>query len=291
MKYFPWIFLLCMAFVSGCDEEVPLETLDTYQEKLVVNDYFTNSAPFSIQVSVSKDLYKKPDPVVLTDNVVKVTLKEGGNIIPLTYDVFDNVFYSASVPVPGKEYVLSVSANNLGTVSAVGKIPSRVTGKSSIFIEDGGIDMQGNKSDLLKLTFTDNGSTHDYYKLSFFYYSELVGQFHAFDFDRTDVLAAVNTIKTRDGGFLFSDELFNGKSKTLTAVPPMGLVKANTTYKYLIRLERLSEEYWKYINSLEQYRGGSSVNNFLNGAVVVYSNVNQGLGIFAGGCVESDTLK
>ncbi len=286
--------LFIIAGLGSCTEEIPTSTIDKYSEKLVVNEYFNNIEPFSIQVSVSKDAYKDADPYILTNAEAIVSLSENGNSIPLSYNSFDRVFTSNLKPQPGKNYNLVVTSKIFGTVTTSGALPNNISNKSAIFIENGGIDMQGNKSDLLKLTFKDDGNTKDYYKLNFFYYSELIGKFNAFDFELKDILTAVNTIKTRDGGFLFSDESFNGKDKTFTAVPPFGLVAANTGAKYLIQIQRLNDDFWKYNTSLEQYRGGlngGSGSNIFGGAVIVYSNIHNGLGIFAGSNIESDTLK
>ncbi|MCB9251098.1 MAG: DUF4249 domain-containing protein [Flavobacteriales bacterium] len=289
------LYLLVFFLLSGCEEEVPLDTLEPYTEKLVVNEFFNNQDVFSIQISVSKNAYKTPEPVVLDSSKLKISLLENNTSIPLLYNAFDKVFYTNTKPSAGKLYTLSVSSSGYPSVKANGSMPGLLTGKKVEYVEDGGIDMQGNTSDLLKITFKDDPNTKDYYKLNFFYYSELVDKLNAFDFELKDILSAVNTIKTRDGGFLFSDESFNGQSKTLTAVPPFGLVKANTTFKYLIRIERLSEDYWKYNTTLEQYRGGldGGVNgtNLFGGAVVVYTNVKNGLGIFAGANIENDTIR
>ena len=288
-----FLIIFITSFLFSCEEEIPLDTLDKYQEKLVVNEYFSNTEPFSIQVSVSKDAYKEPNPFVL-GNQAKVTLTENDVPVALTFDNSDGVFYSLIKPQPGKKYNLTVSANNYSTVTANGFLPGNIAAKNSSYIENGGIDMQGNKSDLLKLTFKDDAGTKDYYKLNFFYYSELVGKFFAFDFELKDILSAVNTIKTRDGGFLFSDESFNGALKTFTAVPPFGIVAGNTDAKYLIQIQRLNDDFWKYNTTLEQYRlgiGGSAGSNIFGGAVVVYTNIHNGLGIFAGSNIESDTLK
>ncbi len=289
------VFILFITSILGaCTEEIPTSTIDKYSEKLVVNEYFNNIEPFTIQVSVSKDAYKDADPYILTAAEAKVSLTENGVAIPLLFNSFDRVFYSNLKPQPGKNYNLSVTANNFGSITSNGALPNNIASKIVKLIENGGLDMQGNKSDLLKLTFKDDANTKDYYKLNFFYYSELIGKFNAFDFELKDILTAVNTIKTRDGGFLFSDESFNGKDKTFTAVPPFGIVAANTGAKYLIQIQRLNDDFWKYNTSLEQYRGGfsgGSGSNIFGGAVIVYSNIHNGLGIFAGSNIESDTLK
>lgn len=292
------LFILAITVgLWSCTEEIPTSTIDKYSEKLVVNEYFNNIEPFSIQVSVSKDAYKDADPYLLTNAEANVLLTENGNPIPLTFNSFDRVFTSNLKPQPGKNYNLTVTAKNFGSITSSGALPNNIANKSALYIENGGIDMQGNKSDLLKLTFKDDAKTKDYYKLNFYYYSELVDKFNAFDFELKDILTAVNTIKTRDGGFLFSDESFNGKEKTFTAVPPFGIVASNTGAKYLIQIQRLNDDFWKYNTSLEQYRGGltggigGSGSNIFGGAVIVYSNIHNGLGIFAGSNIESDTLK
>ena len=288
------ISLLAIA-LNGCEEEIPIDQLNSYKEKLVINEVFNNSSPFSIQISTSKSAYNDDNPEILESaSIAEISLKEDNNVIPLTYDGFTKTYYSQSVPQAGKNYSLLVRTNAYGNISSIGSLPENISNINSVWIENGGIDMQGNKSDLLKVTFKDNSNTKDYYKVNFMYYSELVDKFNAFDFMLSDILSAVSTIKARDGGFLFSDDAFNGEIKTLTAVPPSGLVKTNTTYKYLITIEKLSKEYWKYYTSLEQYRGGATGNSgtdLFRGAVVVYSNINNGLGIFAGSYIKADTLK
>ena len=77
-------------------------------------------------------------------------------------------------------------------------------------------------------------------------------------------------------------------------MPPSGLVAGNTGAKYLIQIQRLNDDFWKYNTSLEEYRGalnGAGSSNIFGGAVIVYTNIKIGLGIFAGSNIESDTLK
>ncbi len=287
--------LAIWALFDSCEDDISLSTIDAYSPKLVVNEFFNNHQPFSIQVSGSKDAYKEPNPVILGSAQVQVTLSEDGVNIPLSFDNFTGLFSSTAIPKSGKEYYITVTGSGFNGVYATGRLPGNITGKQSSYIEKGGVDMQNNKSDLLKITFKDDGATKDYYKLNFYYYSELIDKFNSFDFETKDILSAVTTIKTSDGGFLFTDESFNGKEKTFTAVPPADIVINNVKWKYLIQIQRLSEDFWKYNTTLEQYRGGlnrgGSGSNIFGGAVVVYTNINNGLGIFAGQNLESDTLK
>jgi hypothetical protein len=290
----PFILIILSVFLTSCDEEIPIDKIDPYTEKLVVNEYFNNLEPFTIEISTSKNAYKTPIPTILDSSQVKVVLLENGIPMPLLYNAFDKIFYTSTNPASNKKYELSVSSNGYNTVHTLGTLPDNISSKTALYIEDGGIDMEGNTSDLLKLTFKDDENTKDYYKLNFFYYSELAKVFTAFDFDENDILSAVSTIKARDGGYLFSDESFNGKMKTFTAIPPSGIVAGNTDIKYLIQIQRLSDDFWKYNTTLEQYRGGTtggSGSNIFGGAVVVYSNIKNGLGIFAGSNIESDTLR
>ena len=296
MKFVKSLLLLTLPLLlTNCEEVTPIDKLDPYTEKLVVNEYFSNTGPFSIQISGSKHAYKEASPSVLDSSQLSVILTENDVPLKLSYDQFSDVFYTNSNPIPGKIYNLFVKSAEYPEVSATGQLPSNVLGKSAVCIFDGGKDMQGNVSDLLKLTFNDDGGSKDYYKVNFLYYNETKEEFTAFEFELNDVLTAVNTIKSRDGGYLFSDESFSGQQKVITAVPPMGLVSSNQTYKYLIKIERLSEAYWKYSTTLEQSRGGLnggvSSTNLFRGAVLVYSNVTNGLGIFAGSNVQSDTIK
>jgi hypothetical protein len=279
-----------MSLILSCEEPVDLTKLGKYEEKIVVHSALDNLSPAEISVTYSVDAYKAKNPGLMDQALIK--FYENGAERTLFFDSNSQTYFTSIIPKPGSSYSIIVEKVGFKTASASGKMPSLLDNKNVSLIPEGGKDQSGQLSDLLKIAWNDNGSEKNYYKVNFFYYSQLAQQFVPFDFAITDPsLKAYDSKKTIDGGFLFSDRLFNGKNKELTVVPPFGLVLANTTYKYLIELRNISEEYYKYQTTLQDYRDFIDFDqNPYAGGLVIYNNISNGLGIFAGTVLESDTL-
>ena len=100
-------------------------------------------------------------------------------------------------------------------------------------------------------------------------------------------------MKLNDGGFLFNDVLFNGQTKKIEAVPPGGLVAANSDVLYLIELRSVTRDFYNYYKTLQQYRDRDDLQQAgpFGSAVIVHSNITNGLGAFIASNVESDTIR
>ena len=72
----------------------------------------------------------------------------------------------------------------------------------------------------------------------------------------------------------------------------MGIVFGNPNEKYLITLENITEAYYRYLTSVQRAEDAKEGNftSAFNNAVVIYSNVNGGLGIVGGAYQVRDTL-
>lgn len=284
-----YILLITLAFVSACVQPIDLKKLPAYSEKTVINGGLNNLS--NLEFSISKSAYaysvNKPGSVKSAD----ITLLEDGVPLSVTYDPVNSKYFANSKPKPGSTYYIQVASEN-GTAIASAKMPSPFTGSSKLVL-NGGIDQTGVPSDLVSISWNDNGAENNYYKINFYYYSELAQAFVPFSFATTDqVLLSNETIKTNDGGYIFKDDVFNGKSKTLSAVPSFGLTSSTAPYKYLIELRNMSEEYYKYLTTLQRYRDAQDFSTGLfSEPIVVFNNINNGLGIWAGTTMASDTLK
>ena len=106
----------------------------------------------------------------------------------------------------------------------------------------------------------------------------------------TDVVFQNNGFKSRDEQGLFTDLLFNGQNKTLEIkIPPLkkdyvfnenGKLNSEKTLSLTLYLHNISKSYYYYRTSLELYVDASR-NPFAQ-PVQVFSNINNGFGIFAG---------
>jgi hypothetical protein len=286
-----YLSLIALITISACDREIPFADLPEFEEKLVLNAELNNQQPISIEASSSASAYVNKEAEVLEG--VNIVLLKGNQEIPLIYDGFFKRYISTEIPAAGVSYTVRASYPGLISVTSNAQIPSTLQEKNATYIIDGGTDNNGNTSDLLKVSFRDRANENNYYKLNFYYFSVTLGEWLPFDFNTDDPsLNAPETVSTADGGFVVSDQLFNGQLKEFVAVPPAGLVFNNPDEKYLIQLRVLSEDYYRYFVSLAAFKEQiDDPANLFNDGIVVHSNVNGGLGIFAGTWLESDTLR
>jgi len=96
-------------------------------------------------------------------------------------------------------------------------------------------------------------------------------------------------------GYAFSDKLIDGKKYNLNFSFEGSYWYNNiyypipkTSYIYYFRLISVTEEYYRFIQTLNLYN--ASYSNPLAEPVMVYSNVSGGYGIFAGATVSTDSI-
>ncbi len=280
---------------SSCDVDrpIPSSELPTFENKLVVNAVLDNTRPFEIGISTNVSAYTEDLPTFYED--ATVILRSDQSNIPLTYDNSSKTYKSTTIPAPGNSYRIEV-IDNTGlrkTVNARGFVPAKALNKKIGYIENGGVDMDGRSSDLLSIEWTDI-SLKNYYILHFYYYSPTAQSFVPFEFELTDpTLSAPETLRLDDGGYLFNDDLFNGTTKKIQVVPPGGLVAGNPDELYLIELRTVTSDYYKYYKTLQQYRDQDDLQQAgpFGSAVIVHSNVTNGLGAFLTSTLESDTIR
>ena len=284
-------FLLVLVFSSSCEQlsELSEADLPEFVDQLVVNADLDNTNNVSLEVSTTTWAYEAGTPEVIGD--VTLVFTQEGIEIPLTLN--SGRFSSPVKPKSGEVFTVAVFKDNYRTISANCRIPEQVLNKTSGYVSGGGTDLQGRVGDEVFIEF-DDPSGEDFYEIKFFYYSELANEFILFDFEVDDLtLRSPNTLKLNNGGFLFSDELFDGSRKRFSAIATAALTSANSDIKYLVQLKKVSKDYWKYWRTLQQFRDqqeGNGSGPFGN-AVILHSNVSGGLGVMMSSYVESDTIR
>lgn len=290
MKTILPIFLILILLVSSCIEPIDIDSLPQYVNKITINSELNNQEKISIKLSNSTNAYKSQTPASITD--ATIVFRENGNLKFLTYNPTTTAYEGDFIPQAGNTYNISIQHPNFPAVSSQVQIPEAHQNKQVALVINGGIDATGVPSDLLSVTWKDNPNLTNYYEVRFTYYSETVQMFIPFEYQTIDpVLTGNSALKTNNGGYIFDDRLFNGQLKTLSAVAPFGLVGPGSTYKYQIELKSLSEDYFKYLTTLQLFRDEQDFNTgIFENPIVVHSNVSGGLGIFGGQFVSRDTL-
>lgn len=286
------LYIVVLFLFASCDTDfLSLDEIGPYTNKLVVNGVVESGQNVSIELSHSTSTVSADLPQAVTTADVRFT--QNGTSHLATYNAGTKRYNASFTPQAGDLITLSVNETGYLPVSAVVQIPASIQSTGTL-TPNGGVDTSGIPSDLLSVQFQDVPDEHNYYKINFFYYNTTLGQFIPMAFALNDPdISEYNSIQLNDASLMFSDELFDGESKTLSTVAPFGLVSGNPGDKYLIVLESVTEDLYRYYLTLQNAKDAREIsfNNPFNNAVVIHTNISRGLGILGGSYVSRDTLR
>lgn len=316
-------FFLTISIIAGfvtlpsCTRDIDID-LPEPEKKVVVNGVLTaGEIPL---IFVSRNAGLNADSQVQYINTAKfILMEQDGWTDTLVYDGalgYDGLYFGgASKKIQaGKKYDIIVAADGMKTVYATTEVPQTITFNA--------IDLKRNKTtsdvnsaliyyDEFSLQFTDNPSVNDYYLLTvqatdtFEYIDEFgnlviqPGEPYNACVRTTDVQITQSSDIDFGGSsiflcnerIMFTDKFFNGQS--MSAIIQIRTDK-NTNGQlyqpsYKVYLSKITEGYYNYITTLNLYNQTGS--NPFSEPVQVYSNITNGLGIFAAKTVEVRELK
>jgi len=277
-------------FVLSCEKEIPLEA-DEIQPRIVINGIFEAGDTMEIHVSESRN--------VLYDGI----LPNLENASAKLYDANDNFLgdftgYPGGIyrlenylPVVGMSYKIKVTHSGFDDVSSQTNAPSLISITSIDTLR---------KGEYLnyEIKFNDDPAAVNYYAVTIdkitFYEDEFTGELHSFN----DPGSYTNEIYVQSGYednsdgtkwgdiFLFSDATFNGGICSFSA-EKYDYQSIDSSF-VVISVRSLSEDYFKYSISLDKYN--QTDGDPFAQPVQVYSNVENGFGIFSGYSVARDTI-
>ncbi len=274
------IFLISTAI--SCTKPIDLNLPD-YGSKLVVNGEMDTENDISLQVSRSLPIMQTTDSSgYLIKNAVVKVFENGVDIGTATY--FSGRYVLAKKPKAGLTYRVDVSSGNYTPVQANLVIPKALP-VTVTYIDSIGLDDMGFKLGQINLSFKDDGSLSNYYKLLIRYYNAGTTVWFPFELNSNDIIF-LNNEKLNDGGYLFSDRTFSGKTKNLSFTVPFGL--ATGTPKFEITMKSFNSDYFDYLRATDDYN--QTGNGFSNDPVILKTNVNNGLGMVGGVSNVKDTI-
>jgi len=280
-RYFlPFLFLW-----MACETEVTVTPPD-YDSKLVVNGLLSNDEPIQVAVSYSVVALSTLQPGYLQDAVVEIW-EDSISIGIGVYDVFDKSYQWPNFPQAGKTYRVRVEHPDYPIVDETLTMPSSNAFGGLTYIDSVGLDTSGQALSALLLRINDPASESNYYRVNYGYYNQITASFLPFTFNTSDpVLLNPSTEKEDDGSYLFDDALFNGSSQDIRIEFSRGV--ATGTPQFMVVGESLSNDFFRYQISLQRYADAASP--FENEPVFIFSNIEGGLGIWAGKISERDTI-
>jgi hypothetical protein len=294
---FPLLLILCSLSLSNCTKEIEFDAQDI-APRIVVNSLFTNDSIWSAHISRSVGVLDTTSYTTISNATVNI-FDDNANLVTTLTHQGDGLYTSPSgvTPLPNQSYTIEASASGYTSVSATNAIPSVVP----IYQLDTVASTNSDGETILEvtITFQDPSAVENFYML------EVIAKgtyFDEWEQDSVDFRAPlpitcddinVETINGFNiGGFensylylMLKDQNFDGQNYELTfSVVNYAELKDLNLFGE-IRLVNTSESYFNYLRSFNMYQ--NTIGNPFATPVQVYSNVTNGMGIFAGGTLTS----
>lgn len=289
-KIFAGIALV--ALVWACQKEIPLKQ-EEIDPRIVINSIFAEEDTVWVHVSESRTVLHQGELPNITNATVRVLDANDAVLGTLTHQSNGNYYMATPTPVAGNTYKLEVEASGFNSVSASSETPSII----SITDVDTTTAVANDQIEFT-LHFNDDGTQTNYYAVSIVFYASFTDPetgeeaFYEAPYFTTKEIVTVNGEQDVDGQkwgmeFFFSDETFNGQSFEFTGRHYLDEWAEPGSF-YVVSLKSLSEDLYKYKLSYSNYLSvdGSPFAE----PVQVYSNIQDGFGIFGGYSTYRDTV-
>lgn len=285
MKHLKYFVLLPILLLFSCEKELDMSQIE-FKEKLVVNLLAYDNDFLSVTVERSLNIYDSTGKPAIENARVFVTNQQGVKS-QLNFDLVSQSYRSSWIPVSGEKYILEVSWGDLSSTYSFFTIPKlSINGKAS-WKDSTSSDSMGFLTGTISFTIKDNPNERNYYEIGLFRYDEFSSeQWLNLPIIPENPELVNNQILNKDGALLVEDGGFNGQNKLFKFTTPAN--SKGTTYKYLVVIKNLSEEYYRYFKSIENYKQQQGA---FSEPSAVFTNIKGGLGICAGASVVRDTIK
>lgn len=262
-------------FLVSCSTEVDIEW-ENESQKYVVNCLLTPDEPMK--------LYAFTTTPILDDTAFFV---DG-----LDIEIYKNetLTWSGSgtgqgeYPIPvyaeaGAKFKIIMKDKNGFAVSAGDSIPLHVYISNATYLFPVYEDIYGSKFGKVSLSFQDEPEVKNYYEIVILSKDSSINQ--TFNISSPVITLDNENDPNSPGTILFTDELFNGEKLALN-------IFVSSYDTPIIVLKNISRNYYEYRKSINIHFYNQNVerydiyNMFKGDPVELYSNVSNGLGIFAG---------
>ena len=289
------LFLSATSFLlfTNCTKEIEFDAQDI-APRIVVNSLFTNDSLWTANISRSVGVLETTSYTSINNADISIFNGNGVLVTTLT-DQGDGLYTSptGATPVADELYTIEVNASGYTPVSATNRIPAAVQINSIDTVSSTNSDGQT----ILETTinFQDPPANENFYMIEVLVKGTWIDFFEGDTIEFREPLEIscndvnVETVNRFNfGGFentylylMLKDENFDGEDYALTfSVINYAELKDLELFGE-IRLVNTSAAYFNYLKSFNMYQSASG-NPFAT-PVQVYSNVENGMGIFAGG--------
>lgn len=303
----PRLFIICLFLLSlfSCEKAVNISIPES-EQKLVILSNFSSIEPLKVTVTRSEELLSSDTNFVAISNADVGIYQDGVLLESLTFVPQPpplGLFFQTNTfqPVIGTTYELRARAPGLPMVTATSALPKAVeltnfklrnVEKTTTF--------QGDRATYnysLDISLQDPLPSGNQYHLLIkqqkLAMAEGDGRPSETSIDQPQVIAVTRASTTLEnyhrGGFLFDDSEQNGQQLNYTFQFQTSTSNINEKLgKLYVELRTVSEDYYLFNQSISN--AFQSSGEPVDQPVIIYSNVENGFGIFAGYSVVKDSL-
>lgn len=280
IKLIPGIIALVF---SSCETTLDDSSVK-FTPRLVVNSFVNSDNWFSVQVSKTIPMTDTVFPNFIENAIV--TVNDGTQDFILNYDLGENKYLANFKPVAGKQYTVRVSVKDFATASGKLTLPNKLYSPKSTWVDETGYDSFNFPTGTITCFIADPQSERNYYEINLYRYDDFIQDWIIMPPTTTDPFLNQDAEKTDLGGYLLDDRTFNGGTRKFEFIT--SYASAGSMYKYLVEVRSLSDEYYRYLQSLASYR---KTNGLFSDPTPIYSNITNGRGICAGASIQRDTIQ
>ena len=288
-----WFILIFSILLVGCSKVIEINLNNT--KAIVLNSIFNPDSLFTFRISTTASLLNNYD--TLNENLHFSLYVEDKLIFESVSQ--SSLFKTDLKPLTGRKYTVELKSDNFPTIKASDTIPNLVPIDNAYMIFPAGVDAFGLYIAEACISFTDPAKETNYYELLI---SSKPGGTNAWqvEYETNDrVLLNESDQNYQPSTFFFSDELFNGEHYTLRIKHGVGYFqngKILKAFPLYATLRSISRTYFKYRKYYTRHAYNQQFQNefldliFKGEPQNMYTNIENGYGIFAGYCETSSEL-
>jgi len=284
------LLLLASSFliISSCQKQIEID-LEHTKPTPVISCFFSPDSVFSIKLSFTKKITDFENKLI--KNAEVNIYSENSDTIKCLYTWQNGIFKSKEKPVANTTYKLVVKIEDYPTISAYDKIPQSTPITDVEYLNQ--YDPASSEDvQMSSVFFKDDIEIENFYNCSVFGFWNDTIYYHGGYFDisliKDPIILAEGDLQYHPQSFFFSDITINGQSTSLTI--PYGSdndIELRTTSKNYY----LYQKYWvKHLYNQQNDNNASNATYefdvlpllFMGEPVEMFTNIENGLGIFAG---------
>jgi hypothetical protein len=297
-RFFHLLFLLI--YTSSCIKEVDVNIPD--QEVLpVVNCIIKSDSIIKLEINSTQPIFESGSTILsdafillYSENMVIDTLLNNG----------ENIFISNQITHANKEYSLEIDVNGFDLVTASDIIPEASQIRPLYYRDSVTRDVDGDLISQARIEIIDTDSERNFFELDLnaLVFNESTAEFERIDlyFDTNNDLALESSglLGSYPDTVVFTDDLFNLETYTMN-INYGGIyylfdtgVEQISFYDLVIEVRSVSENYYNYKKTLISHQETQEADVWfgIGEPLNLFSNIDNGYGIFAGFSQVTDTI-